>query len=260
MKVYLVYSASYGWMLKEEVEKVLFCYPYVREECKGLSPEIPYGFSDVIIDSGGYQLQTGVAFVSIEAYALWLEFLLPKHPEISGYMNLDILGDDEKSFNNLRFLESKGLHPIPVWHAGEQEAYLDYFCNTYPWVSIGGLVSGGASKGNIRRLTLWLRQQYPKTNFHLFGIGISGIDAFKEIPPYSCDFSTWNTVQRFGHTIIKDKNQVIKEVQMPEKDRLRIRTDHAFRDEVTRHAIKNMMYFEDTINSFKDSSYQQLLV
>ena len=169
----------------------------MREMYKG-TPALPPRFTnEIIIDSGGFQLASGVFEVYLKAYALWLELLLSKYNNITGYFNLDVIGDALKTFENQLYLESEGLHPIPTFHDGEPQEYLDFYCKHYPWVSIGGLMSKSKSgKGYLLKLTNWLLQTYPDTKFHLFGVGISGVKAFKQMRPY-CLADSCNKVYHY---------------------------------------------------------------
>lgn len=255
-----MYSQHHSYILKEEDVRVLINYPQAREMFQR-APDIPKGFREVLIDSGGYQLQTGVAFVSIGAYSLWLQMMLPKHPEVVGYMNLDILNDPIKTLENQLFMESEGLSPIPVWHDGEDLAFLDLYCEGYEWVSIGGLASkGNLGKKYITALLSWLSGRHSKTKFHMFGIGITGTTAYRQIRPYSCDFSTWSTGARFGNAIMLDKKQIIKEVPLLPKDRERLRNDPQYLADITREAIKNIKYYEEFLNKLENTSYQHTLL
>jgi len=124
-------------------------------------------------------------------------------------------------------------------------------------VSIGGLASKGVlSKKYLVNLLTWLTGRYQDNKFHMFGVGISGVDAYKQIRPYSCDFSTWSTVARFGNKIAIDKKQIIKEVGMPKEERQRLRDDPEFLSSVTRESIQNIKYYEDTLNSMVDTGFQ----
>jgi len=262
MKVFFVYSSHFANLLVEEQVKVLFSYSTTSSPDK-LSPDIPGGFPEVLIDSSGFQLQTGVKGVreiSLTCYAMWLEFVLPKHPEISGYFNLDFK-DPWDTLCNQHWFENRGLNPIPVWHDGEPQEFLDYYCLHHKWVAIGGIAKRkSAGKTFYINFNNWLHQAYPNTNFHLLGTGISGVRAFMQARPYSTDFSTWSTVARFGHGILRDDKQIIKEVRLPEADRNRLREDKEFLKVKTVEAIRNIKYFEDTLNNLQNTSYQRLLV
>ena len=149
--------------------------------------EIPKGFSEVICDSGGYQLQVNVQSTrtpSVDAYSLWLVTeVLPYYPKIE-YFNLDILGDGLKTLENQLIMESYGLKPIPIWHLGEGEEYLNFYYQHYEYISVGGLVAGNSSKKELRMLTSLLTQKYPGRKYHYFGIGITGTSVFQEARPY----------------------------------------------------------------------------
>ena len=258
MRVYFVFSEHHSDILREEGCKILVSYPYMSDKYKD-EANIPDGFSEVMCDSGAYQLQTGTAEVYIKSYALWLNLLLPKHPEVVGYMNLDILGDPVATLENQFYLESEGLHPIPAWHSGEEMSFLDLYCEHYEWVAIGGLVSGMVRGQNLVKLSNLITQRYPNTKFHFFGIGISGVKAYLQVRPYSCDFSTWSTTARFGNVIVPDKKQIIREAPLPQKDRDRLRIDAEYQRKLVRFSVKNILMFEKTLSELENTDRQLLL-
>jgi hypothetical protein len=47
---------------------------------------------------------------------------------------------------------------------------------------------------------------------------------------------------------------------MEKVDRDRLRVDQEFQAEITRQAVKNIKWFEETLSNLKDTSYQRLLV
>jgi len=155
MRVYLAYWSAMHKLLAELDCRVLLSYANPTDPDKK-NPSIPNGFTDIMIDSGAYSVaqKTCGRDVTVEAYSFWLQQLLPHHPEVSVYANLDVVWGgkawyidekDEREWNpkkgleNLRYMESQGLHPLPVWHMGED------FC-----VSQGTLVI--TSRGNNKRI------------------------------------------------------------------------------------------------------------
>ena len=281
MKIYFVFSPAYSQILRTEQVKVLVNYATLKN--RSCAIPIPRGFGEVIIDSGGYQLQVGVKTprqAKVENYCFWLETeILNHYPEVAGYMNLDILDLEvtkyplnsaehqemlklsaERTLDNQITMESAGLKPIPVWHAGEPEEYLDFYCSGYSYVSIGGMASMGTiGKQSLVDLCQFLFQKHPNTKFHLFGIGLSGIMAFKRLRPYSVDFSTWSVPARYGHDVVYDDKRILKEIKLPEEIRNRLRTDKPMLLDVLRGTVKRIKYLEDTIDSYHDP-YQKLLL
>lgn len=172
---------------------MLYSYADVKGAAKVNMP-----FPDVILDSGAYSMETGGnAKVNLEAYSFWLKNYIEDYPQIKMYVNLDDLSDPQKSIENLKYLESKGLKPIPVYHYGEPENILEWMCENYSYVGIGGIAVGVMP---IPKLTsFWEKdvyEKYPETKFHIFGVGT--IEPFFKHQPYSVDSTSWNVGAVYG--------------------------------------------------------------
>ena len=293
VKIFFVFSASYADILREEGVRILVNFATLGTKGK---KEIPKGFPEVIVDSGGFQIQMGTATrmnspsrlaintkdkglvkgddmvwekqPEVDAYALWLQTeVLPYHPEVTGYFNLDILGDGLKTLENQFAMEKYGLKPIPVWHLGEGEEYLQFYWKNYEYISVGGLVAGSSSKKQLRELTALLHQKYPGRKYHYFGIGITGTSVFQEARPYSVDFSTWSNPGRFGNEIVVDEKQLLKEVSLPQevKDRLKgdkktgRKPDYELMYKYLRESIERIKQLEYTIDSIHSDEHQRLM-
>ncbi len=278
MKVYLVYSESYRSILDQIQANVLVNFATLNK--------FPNGFKDIIIDSGGYQLQMGthsklsapmipvlnedtkhlikdkwiwVRKPTPDAYSRWLLEVLPDHPEVKGYFNLDILGDGLATLQNQFRMESYGLRPIPVWHLGEDEEFLQYYYTHYDYIAVGGLISGSTSKKVLKQLTSLLAQKYPNMRYHYFGIGITGASVFQEMTPYSCDFSTWSNPARYGFGIKEDPKQIVKEYQLSKELRDRIRVDRKALDEELLKGAKLLVDLETKIESIRSNEKQIIM-
>ena len=248
MKVYLAYSENFHNLLVEEKCRVIISYG--RKHGKELV-SLPEPFDDYLIDSGGFQIIAGSAErdIFIKAYTLWLEFILDKYKDkVKGYMSLDLFPKDrnnkqeiretmEESVKNTEYMIGEGLNPIPVWKTFWPEDVLDYYCGLSQYVAIGGLVGYQGGKQALRRLFERINLRYPDNIFHMLGVGIRSTVAFRTFRPYSVDFSTWSVAVRYGHTIIPDKKQYIKEVALSDEDKLRVRKDKVFRDNLVQRMI-----------------------
>lgn len=254
MIIHLVYDQSFDDVLREEGINLMLSFAVINKD--PFSVKIPEGFKKVMIDSGGFQLQTGVKTgrdISLSAYAAWLKFAVPKYPEIVAYMNMDILGDTAQSIKNMEWLESEGLHPLPVWHPGEGMELLDKYCKKYPYIAVGG-IAGKAKRNSADMKPMFesILTRHPETKFHLLGIGITASTALRSFRPYSVDFSTWVNVYKFGHGLDWDKDGLLREYQLPQEDRDRIRVDKEFKKKVVRETIKKLKIFADRIEEFHD--------
>ena len=259
MKIYLAYSKNYHDILKEEKAKLIISYG--RKHGTSGEPTLPDGFDEYLIDSGGFQLAMGTneRDIYLGAYCLWLELLVRKYGDkIKGYMALDTK-DPSETLSNLREMREYGLNPIAIWHDGWPEDALEYICSTCDYIAIGGLVgSGFKSKGYYRKLFERITQKYPEIKIHMLGIGIIGTHAFKSFRPYSVDFSTWTVPARFGHDLVYDKKQILKEVKLPAEVRQRLRDDNDYENELIRRAIRSVISLETKLEEL-DEPYQQSL-
>ena len=224
MLVYLVWDRSMDQLLREEQVNIMLTFASIPK-----GRDIPRGFKSVLLDSGGYQLQTGVdtgRALTPSSYAAWLQFNLERFPEIVGYFNMDILGNTDQTLSNQLYLESQGLHPIPVWHPGEDDAILDYYVSKHEYVALGGLVGKGKMDRHVvRKVFERMITKYKSTRFHIFGMGITASSALRSFRPYSVDYSTWINSYRYGMGLVWDKDGLLREKLLPEDIRARIRVD-----------------------------------
>ena len=226
--------------------------------------EIPSDFPHIMVDSGGYQLQSGtdtLRNINAEHYCLWLELELKNYPDLQ-YMNLDIKGNDEQSVKNLHYMEKNGLHPIPVWHGTTWDGenyYLDYYCSNYEYVAIGGMVVRDREL-NLYKMFQYINQKYPTVKFHLLGIGSRLSSIINYLIPYSTDASSWMVTERFGNKI-ELVNGLLKELELSEEDKKRVREDKVFALDRVRKNIRNTKEFEFLINKMvKPSEVQPYLL
>ena len=195
MKIYLAIGrcdkSRVSLFKKEGVQRVLVSYASFQGEA---SLSLP--FSDVMLDSGAYSVATDREKVSVRAYGLWLSLYLTTHPQIKEYVNLDDLSDPIITRKNQEFLESLGLHPIPVYHYGEPTEILDALCSRYRYVGLGGIAVGTMSSPNLQKFWEFVYERYSSNIFHIFGVGTMA--PFFTYQPYSLDCTSWSTAARFG--------------------------------------------------------------
>ncbi len=273
MLIFLVYDPSHADVLREEHCNIIVTFAMVKRirdmsQYDAFVPVLPKGFPKILIDSGGYQLQTGVKTsmnINTHEYGTWLRDATVKFPEIFGYFNLDTLGDINTTLDNQGKLENMGLNPIPVWHPGESDWLLEYYCSEYDYVAVGG-VAGGAGKKlklNSERLRYVFERilpRYPKTKFHALGVGIGASTMFRTYRPYSVDFSTWVNTYKFGHGLVWDKDGLLREQELPKDVRDRIRWDKKFKKDIVRDTIEKINIFAERIELMEDSHQHQFEV
>jgi len=101
-------------------------------------------------------------------------------------------------------MEMRGVRPLPCFHAGEDERYLEYYVANYEYITLGGMVGS-----STKQLCIWLDRMWeryltdgsgrPRTRVH--GFGITAIPIMERYPWYSCDSSSWIQSASFGSVV-----------------------------------------------------------
>lgn len=183
-------------------------------------------YDDIFLDSGAYSAMETGAQIDIDEYCNWLQ--TKKNGNVRYYASLDVIGEAEQSLYNQRYIERKGLHPVPTFHQYEPWDYLERYCRDYNFIALGGMAS------DKNRITEFLdgcfhiiSKHWPK-KVHSFGM--TNFKLLYRYPFYSADSTSWQSMARYGSSRILDKHTA----------RYRARTQHytdATRSEVE-HALK----------------------
>jgi hypothetical protein len=117
---------------------------------------------------------------------------------------LDGIGDPLKTYQNQLAMEQLGAKPLPCFHFGEDEKYLEHYVKNYDYITIGGMV-GKPSK----TLSTWLDRIWgtymvdgsgaPRLKVHAFGI--TAIPIMERYPWWSVDSSSWIQSAAFGSIV-----------------------------------------------------------
>ena len=143
---------------------------------------------DTFLDSGAYSIYTSGIRLSVKDYYV---FLKQFGGFASQYANFDRIGDWDKTRENLRFLESLGMRPLPVFHMGTPFRILESLCDKYNYICLGGMVPHAKDPSMI---STWADECFKiasryKTRFH--GFGCSSYLLMSRFPWYSVDSSSW---------------------------------------------------------------------
>lgn len=121
---------------------------------------------------------------------------------------LDGIGDPLATYRNQLEMEARGVVPLPCFHYGEDERYLEYYLANYGYITIGGMV--GRTK---EQLTIWLDRIWDRfvlkgsgsTIPKLHGFGLTTVSIMERYPWYSVDSSSWIQGAAFG-TVVHPKH------------------------------------------------------
>jgi hypothetical protein len=180
-----------------ERAQILISYHYFQDH------DIPALFADcepkprVFLDSGAFSAATQGAVISVGKYADYLERNLP-HLEV--YVNLDVIGDHAKTRANQRYLERRGLQPLPVFHAHEPWDVLRELVAEYDYIALGGIaIKGTAHFGG------WIKRCFEMAgDTRIHGLGVSDWTLLRAFPWHSVDHTSWGQGFRYGQVPIFD--------------------------------------------------------
>lgn len=168
----------------------------------------------VFLDSGAFSAFTLGVELSVSEYVDYIarnmDILRVEDGNLMASV-LDGIGDPHQTYRNQLEMEGllklKGIdaRPLPCFHSGEDERYLEHYVQNYDYITLGGMV--GAS---TQQLMVWLDRMWdryltdgsgrPRCKVH--GFGITAIPIMEAYPWYSCDSSSWIQSAAFGSIIM----------------------------------------------------------
>lgn len=158
----------------------------------------------VFLDSGAFSAHTLGVSIDLPTYCNYIKQNIDLWRIEDGVVMasvLDGIGDPLKTYQNQIAMEQLGAKPLPCFHFGEDERYLEWYVQNYDYITLGGMV-GRSSK----QLSIWLDRMWekyltdgsgrPRLKVHAFGI--TAIPIMQQYPWYSVDSSSWIQSAAFG--------------------------------------------------------------
>jgi len=167
---------------------------------------------DLFLDSGAFSAFTKSISINIDDY---IEFIKKYKNYLTVYANLDVIGDPLKTWRNQKYMESRGLKPLPVFHTTREDTiWLQKYLDAgYEYIALGGMAGGDVPKRSIIKFLdrVWSDflvdlKGFPKVKVHGFGIG--SVDLILRYPWYSVDSTTWVMVGRMGGVLVPQYNNI----------------------------------------------------
>lgn len=161
--------------------------------------------AQIFLDSGAFSAWTLGTTLSLDKYCEYInrnrDIFIVEDGDLMVSV-LDGIGDPLQTYRNQLEMEQKGVRPLPCFHFGEDERYLEHYINNYTYITIGGMVG----KSRIQ-LSNWLERIFndyicdssgnPRLKVH--GFGLTSIPLMRDFPWYSCDSSSWIQYAVYGH-------------------------------------------------------------
>lgn len=151
----------------------------------------------VFLDSGAFSAFTKGVEVDLPKYCDYVKANLDIIETVDGVLCasvLDGIGDPLKTWQNQMAMESLGVRPLPCFHYGEDEQYLDWYIANYDYITLGGMVPISTPQLIHWLDRLWERHLTdgagrPKLKVH--GFGLTTMSLMTRYPWFSVDSSTW---------------------------------------------------------------------
>lgn len=157
----------------------------------------------IFLDSGAYSAFTKNVKIDIDEY---INFIKEYEQFLEVYATLDNIKDPEITYQNQKYMESKGLKPLPCFHYKEPVGYLERYLNEgYDYIALGGMVPI-----STRNLIEWLDVLFDKflTNdvgkaiIKVHGFGLTSIPLVLRYPWFSIDSTSWIITGSFGAVFV----------------------------------------------------------
>jgi len=169
----------------------------------------------VFLDSGAFSAYSLGVELSVKEY---VDYIARNWDIVRGEADcmmasvLDGIGDPHQTYRNqmemeARFKSDHGVNwrPLPCFHAGEDERYLEHYVANYDYITLGGMVGS-----STKQLMTWLDRMFEnylidgagRAKIKVHGFGITAVPIMEAYPWYSCDSSSWIQSAAFGSIIM----------------------------------------------------------
>lgn len=169
----------------------------------------------VFLDSGAFSAFSKGAVVDIDKYCHYImenrDIIREEDGDLLASV-LDAIGDPLGTYRNQLYMESKGVRPLPCFHYGEDERYLEWYVANYDYITLGGMVPISTPQLKIWLDRIWDRYLTdgagrPKIKVH--GFGLTTVSLMQRYPWYSVDSSSWVQTARTGGVILLPSAKVL---------------------------------------------------
>jgi hypothetical protein len=177
----------------------------------------------VFLDSGAFSAHTLGVELSVKEYCEYIQRntdIIRVEDGIQIASVLDGIGDPLQTYRNQLEMEARGVRPLPCFHAGEDERYLEWYIQNYEYITLGGLVGS-----STKQLMVWLDRIWgrylvdgsgrPRIKVH--GFGITSIPIMEAYPWWSCDSSSWIQSAAFGGIVTPQWGPISVSEQSPSR-------------------------------------------
>lgn len=141
---------------------------------------------NIMLDSGAYSAFNSGKEINIHQY---MEYIRENEEYLEKYISCDIMKNAEGTFDRFVYMQEQGFKPVPVFHYGTDETWLDkYYEMGERFVALGSTVP----EPRKRLIRMWINElvvKYHNLNFHVLGTSRRDIIDYCDV--LSCDSTGW---------------------------------------------------------------------
>lgn len=200
-KQYPHFNEREGFVV-DNVPHILESYHYVGKQ--RFVDEMRESGGKVFLDSGAFTANSLGVDIDLGGYCDYIkrnrDIILNEDGVVMASV-LDGIGNAQLTYENQLAMEAQGARPLPCFHFGEDERYLEWYIQRYPYITIGGMVRTKAEDVMQWLDRIWDRYLLdgsgrPKLKVHAFGV--TTISLMERYPWHSVDSSSWIQAASFG--------------------------------------------------------------
>lgn len=205
----------------EHLPHILESYHYVGKQ--QYVDNMRMNGAKVFLDSGAFSAYTLGVTIDLPTYCNYIiqnQDIIRQDDGVAIASVLDGIGDPLQTYRNQLDMEQLGAKPLPCFHAGEDEKYLEWYVQNYEYITLGGMVGS-----STKQLCIWLDRMWDKyltdgsgnPRLKVHGFGITAIPIMERYPWYSCDSSSWIQSAAFGSIVTPDYGPMSVSEKSPSK-------------------------------------------
>jgi hypothetical protein len=154
--------------------------------------------SKIMLDSGAYSAWTKGTHIDIDKY---IQFIKEHNDLFDFYINLDVIGDPKGSWKNWKYMREAGLNPLPVYHNGTPEEYLEKYMAHTDYICFGAIAKLHTEQRKLGLHRIWKQYLLDKQNKPIkkvHGLGLTAMKIMKSFPWYSVDSTSCVMAASYG--------------------------------------------------------------